>query len=152
MPLISSANARSLAARSAEVRRLRRQASAQEAARLASLRIVPVPSENYAQVRLSRVRAILDTLDGRLSKLAVAGEPKEIRDIAAALAPLSEQECWLSQRPRPGNLRPKATRSQAPASGVGFRLAEPIGLASDPDPAPLTVPGPSQPSLSNSLR
>lgn len=109
MPLFTRANARMMAAQSAAVRRAHRE-QRERAPQVppAEHGKVVLQSEDYAHIRLSRVRGILDTLDTRLARLASNGDPKQVRDLAAALAPLSDQECWLSQRPKPGMLRPSS--------------------------------------------
>lgn len=65
-------------------------------------------ADSYQVERLVRVRGILNTLDARLATLAEEGDPKDVRDLASALSPISEQEFWLSGRAKPGNTKPAA--------------------------------------------
>jgi len=99
----TSANAKEMAAKSAETRRKLREERA-KAAQVPEL--PPLPSEalpGYLNERLVRVRAQLDRLDAMLLH---AVDAQEIERLARAAGVLAEQERLLDGRPLPGSRKP----------------------------------------------
>ncbi len=131
MPLITSANARELAAKALIARKANRERQRNLDHRIAELTakltaIAPIPREElsgYAEQRLMRVRAQLDRLDKMLME---ESDPQKLDRLAAASMRLSEQERILAGRPMPGSLRPKPEREVRRHIPV-----EPLGLESE---------------------
>jgi hypothetical protein len=119
MALITAANARLYAAKSAIARQnnrnseLRRLAEADELrTRLVQTAVLtdvqaPTPVDEFIQRRLLRVRAQLERLD---DLLADEDDSKTIKELSEALSRLQDQEQKLSGRPGPGTLRPMPER------------------------------------------
>ena len=65
-------------------------------------------AQDFADRRLSRVRAQLDELDDLMASLARRRRPdtKKLKELAEATARLQVQEQQLAGRPGPGTLRP----------------------------------------------
>jgi hypothetical protein len=108
-----SAKAALAAQRSAEVRKQRKleAETAQEQAKQASA-ILHRSATDHTEVRLIRVRAMLDKLDSMLSEET---DPQKIDRLASAQMRLAEQERILDNRPLPGSRRPgKETRQARP--------------------------------------
>lgn len=106
MPQFTPQNAKEMAQRSAEARRLNRQ-RAEEAALLPPQVAQSVPQaaeDTYVLTRLLRVRGHLDRID---RMMASEQDPKRLRDLAAVTRDLEEQERRLSGRPLPGSKRPR---------------------------------------------
>lgn len=117
--LFSTANARQMAARSHEARRLR-LAQAESHADSPTAGRAPV-TDSYLLQRLARVREQLRRLDDWISEELKAktadGQPRQpdgqrIDRLAAASARLTEIERTLAGRPLPGSLRPREPRSR----------------------------------------
>ena len=135
MALITSATARTLAARSWEVRRqvaddLRKAANP-----------VPLPADNsYVQARLARVRNQIERLSDMLD---TEEEPQKIDRLASAIERLHKAEFALANRPMPGPRKPAPERTE---HSHGAWLSEPA-----PTPAPSSAvhtPTPSVPIAS----
>lgn len=116
MPLINSANAREMAARSAAARRLKRESALQAknsppAQPLAN----PLEADTFLRNGITRTRGQIDLVSDLLGK---EREASKINHLCAGLAKLYEIERILSNRPAPGNLRfkeiSKRTRQYAP--------------------------------------
>lgn len=107
MPLITPANAREMALRSAAARRLRRER--EERAKLNPPAAPQCPSleasELYVARRLAKVRDQLDRVDAMFD---ACRDPIGLDRIAAVLARLSELERQLANRPLPGSRRPRS--------------------------------------------
>ena len=74
-------------------------------------------AQDFADKRLSRVRAQLDELDNLMASLARRRRPdtKKLKELAEATARLQVQEQQLAGRPGPGTLRPGTrTRDDQP--------------------------------------
>ena len=71
----------------------------------------PIP-ENFAAIRLSRVREQLNRIDAMILE---ESDPQRLDRLASAQARLSEQERTLDGRPLPGSMRPsKASTARRP--------------------------------------
>ncbi len=132
--LFTSANAKEMAAKSAEVRRKAEQE------RLAFIaehgRTADAEPANYISERLARARKQVDMLSDMLE---CEEDPQKLDRLASALARLSEIERQLANRPLPGSLKPSQPRQQQRSATV-----EPIGPApvqSVPEPKPSTAQG-----------
>jgi hypothetical protein len=105
MALITSANAREMAAKSHESILLRNKLREERWN-------APPPEEikcdEYIVKRVMRVRAQLDRIDRMMME---EDNPQAIDRLAAAMARLSEQERILAGRPLPGSHRPSKPRS-----------------------------------------
>jgi len=109
---------------------------------LAKAMAAPAPLEarpGFVGQQLERVRVLLEKVSGELLR---ASEPRDVRDLACALAQLQEQERELAGRPRAGSLRPgtpdPAALAQVPAAAPIIELA--------PAEAPTTRAEPEQPA------
>lgn len=126
MPLITTANAREMAARSHDSRRKRaeaRQAARELAASIPQTTSQQDASDEFITKRLARVRKQLDRLDGMIEKEI---DPMKLDRLASAQARLSEQERILAGRPMPGSFRPKKPPEQPrPYEPIRPRLAYP---------------------------
>jgi hypothetical protein len=104
MARICSANAREMAARSARVRRERKNA---EHILAAFTQPEQVLAGDFPRQRLARVRVQLDRLDEMMMK---EKDPQRLDRIASAQAKLAEQERILDGRPLPGSRKPAANK------------------------------------------
>lgn len=105
---ITSANARDMAAKSAEARRLQGTEQALERFEPVPVLLNPGVPEIYTRTRLARVRAQLDRLDAMILK---ERNPQFLDRLAAAQAKLAEQERVLDGRPLPGSHKPGPVRA-----------------------------------------
>jgi hypothetical protein len=119
MPLITSANAREMAAKS-RAAKIAYKAQREEDRRIAAEARVKAEMEAkqlpaYAERRLARVRKQLDMLDDEISAELRKKHPdgQRIDRLAAASSRLAEQERLLDGRPMPGSLRPKTDGRRA---------------------------------------
>jgi len=132
MALITSANARQLAAKALIARRANRERARNLDQTLADLAakvtaLAPLPAEQlsgYVEKRLVRVRRQLDRIDEMLME---ESDPQKLDRLAAASMRLAEQERILAGRPLPGSRRPPKEPVRRPA----YHEMGPIGLASD---------------------
>lgn len=102
MPEFTTATAKEMAARSAQIRKERREAIQAEVE--AALELTKLT--DYVRQRLLRVRTQLDRLD---RMMLTETDPQKLDRLASAQARLSEQERTLAMRPAPGSLRPRGT-------------------------------------------
>jgi hypothetical protein len=113
MARFTAANAREMAARSHEARRLR-PASGKPAGEFSpqSPQMYPLQAaDSYVSERLSCVRLQLDRVDGMMM---TEKDPQKLDRLASAQARLAEQERILNGRPLPGSMRPRPERRQVP--------------------------------------
>jgi len=111
MARFTPANAREMSARGNAARWSRYRMAKEAAGRLAATPVT-ISEPDYAALRLMRVRATLDILDARLARLLESGDAAGVDQLARAARALSEQECWLSGRPRPGVRKATAAESR----------------------------------------
>lgn len=119
-PFFNSANAREMAAKAQESRRINK-------ALLADSLSVPTIIEpdaklpdTYVGLQLTRVRAQISRVNAKIDR---EDDPQQLERLARALNVLSERERVLAGRPTPGQLRPakeptKRTPKQAWAEPV----------------------------------
>lgn len=115
MALITPELAKEYAARSVKVRAERKRLAAEAAAAPPPEMPTSVESDEYQRVRLARLRAQLDRVDGML---ACEKDTRKLRDLAAVAKDLEEQERRLSGRSLPPTLKAPAkprARPGAPA-------------------------------------
>lgn len=126
MPFITNENAKELAQRSAETRRLIKQYRTRPQANQ------PNEQRDYYTVkRLSRVRRQIDSLSNDLD--AETDATKKDR-LASAISRLSEIERQLANRPLPGSWKPTQAPKKRPWTG---------------DTGPTPIPEASNPSVVN---
>jgi hypothetical protein len=135
--LFTRESAREMARRSNEVQAAKRRERASIASPAAYAITTATPEPQYAAIRLIRVRGLLDRID---RMMAIEADPQKLDRLAAAADKLSQQECWLSGRPRPGVRKP--TRGRA----YSMDNLPPL-TAPDPEPVPLAwlAPAPERP-------
>ena len=155
MALITPETARTMAAKSAEARRLRPLKAVPPGFKIVRADYpVPLPrDDSYVERRLARVRDQLQRLDGFLDD---EDDPGKIDRLASAIHRLSEIERVLAGRPTPGQRKPKEEVAVNPNAAVAW-LADAIDLQPepqvvapaapklDPEPAPDTPTGSVQP-------
>lgn len=112
----TAANAREMAAKSAQARRRLPLEPVQPTVAAGEL-ADPIP--DYHSKRLTRVRVQLNTLDSRLEDEMRRTRPdaRKIKELVDAQIRLSEQERILAGRPLPGShrpIKPRADRPQTP--------------------------------------
>lgn len=127
-PLFTKANAREMSARG-NAARWSRTRPEQASNAIEANEATRVPSDDYRQRRLLRVRKQLDLVDEQIKAQAERRIPdgQTLNWLCAAQARLDEQERSLSNRPLPGTLRPRDTSK---------RRSEPTAepLPSEPEP------------------
>jgi hypothetical protein len=144
MPRFSRENAREMSARGNVVRWSRwRAAQPATATTSATPAPLPAPEQQYSATRLTRVRMLLDRLD---QLLATETDPQKLDRLAAAADKLSQQECWLSGRPRPGVRKPTRATTWSRSELPPLTVPEPEPLPeSSPVPEPVEAkPKPAQ--------
>lgn len=104
MALITSANARQMAAKGHEAKRLRLEALRQTVDTL-----VQSPEVDYHSKRLARVRVQLGRIDDELERASLS-DSKRIKELTEAQIRLAEQERILAGRPLPGSRKPAPER------------------------------------------
>jgi len=111
--LFTPETARENAAKSVQARREKAERAKSDAIIAAQTRsespLNPLPTDPYAKARLIRVRTHLDRLDDLIQSET---DPAKLDRLAAAADKLSQQECYLSGRPRPGIRRVSSRDSQ----------------------------------------
>jgi len=150
MPLITSANAREMAAKGNFIRWSRKPVPATTEQIPAPPAIVAEKPDDYHSRRLSRVRAQLDSLDSRLEDEFQRPRPdaKTIKAIVEAQMRLSEQERILAGRPMPGSRRPGNERvASRPTIDLKAHPRELRPVVQPPAvaPAPPAEPSPQSP-------
>jgi hypothetical protein len=109
VPLITSANAREMAARSQEARRQRKME--REAAPEVPQTSPQSDDDNdeFVTARLVRVRKQLNRLDNLME---TETDPQKLDRLASAQARLAEQERLMAGRPLPGSCRPPVIKQR----------------------------------------
>jgi hypothetical protein len=106
MAVISTANAREMAAKSHAARR---QRAAQAAQRATPTVQMPPVADGFVAERLSRTREHIEQLN-RL--FAVCSDPHKLDRLASAISRMSEIERVLAGRPLPGSFRPARIKAR----------------------------------------
>lgn len=136
---INQGNARALAMRSHEARRLRKLHQP-----LAPATVANIPLDAYQRRQLARVRQQLDKLSEKFD--FILNESKidavAIEKMSRSIATFSDLERILSGRPLPGTNKPGTAKPQhAPIMAMPVISAEPIDIAPvPPEPEPLANP------------
>ena len=151
MALITRETARTMAAKSAEARRLRPLKAVPPGFKIVRADYpVPLPrDDSYVERRLARVRDQLQRLDGFLGE---EEDPQKIDRLASAIARMSELERQLAGRPLPGSRRPKEEVEAKTSAAVAWladsidvpQVAPPAAPRLDPEP-PAGPDAPTEP-------